>query len=88
MTNKNRYADITGIVLIVIIALGFIYMLVKTSPRQSQIDEIAKPVERVNTNILSSEQTTEITKRQKNGDIPITIMDQLPKDNPFIKLEQ
>lgn len=87
-SNNKIITDIVGIGIIVLAVLFFTYKLVKTSPDMDGVAKEANPVETVNPKLLGSEQVTRITKGQKNGVLPIAITDQLPKENPFIKLEQ
>lgn len=86
--NSKKSVDIGAIGIIVVLVVGFIWILVSINPTKEQVDNLAQPVEAVNKDLLRSKEVGSITSRTNNGNLPYKPnSDQLPKDNPFASLE-
>lgn len=82
MDKNNLVAGIV-VILLIIVALGGWFWT--TIPSKEEIDRVSHPPASIDVNILKSNIAQQIQKRDKNGDIPVTVSaGEIGREDPFV----
>lgn len=81
MNKENLTA---GIILIAIVFLGLVGWFWSTFPSKTAVSSVVNAPVAIDVNVLKSDVSQKIQKRDKNGDVPVTVSSgEIGKEDPF-----
>lgn len=73
-----------GIILILVVAVGFIYYLIAALPKSREIESQKPQIEKIDRNILKSDTVSAVRSLEVNGQVPVQVSpDEIGRDDPF-----
>lgn len=80
--DKNNLT--AGIIIIAMIIAGLGLWFWSTFPKKAEIESASNPPVAIDVNILKGDISQKIQKRDKNGDIPVTVSaSEIGREDPF-----